>query len=65
MQLWEVSSLGIQKRPLLGWGFNRFGAAYPEVQYRKSLLIVIRLGDFDFDFQTKNGLLLEALQFHA
>ncbi len=57
VHLWELSSLGIQKRPLLGWGFNGFGAAYPEIQYRKSLVKVIRLGDFTFDFQAKNGLL--------
>jgi O-antigen ligase len=57
VHLWELSYQGIQKRPLLGWGFNGFGAAYPEIQYRKSLAKVIRLGDFTFDFQAKNGLL--------
>jgi O-antigen ligase len=58
VHLWEVSQHGINKRPLLGWGMDGFGAAYPEVQYRKKLVKVTRLGDFTFDYQNKNGQLM-------
>ncbi|MDF5725022.1 MAG: hypothetical protein PUP91_32135 [Rhizonema sp. PD37] len=58
--LWELSQRGISKRPLLGWGMDGFGAAYPEVQYRKTLAKVIRLSDFDFQYKHKNGQLQTA-----
>ena len=60
VHLWEVSKRGISKRPLLGWGMNGFGAAYPEVQYRKKLALIIRLGDFTFEYKHKNGQLQTA-----
>ena len=50
-ELWYLSKRGISKRPLLGWGFNGFGAAYPQAKYRKSIVKVIRLGNFSFDYE--------------
>jgi O-antigen ligase len=58
--LWEVATRGIQKHPLLGWGMDGFGAAYPEVQYRSRLANVVRLGDFTFDYKHKDGRILTA-----
>ncbi|KYC35779.1 O-antigen polymerase [Scytonema hofmannii PCC 7110] len=60
VHLWEVSQHGINKRPLLGWGMDGFGVAYPEVQYRKKLVKVTRLGDFTFEYQDKDGQLMTA-----
>ncbi len=60
VHLWEVSNRGILLRPLLGWGMDGFGTAYPEVQYRQKLVKVLRLGDFSFDYQDKNGKLQTA-----
>ncbi len=54
VHLWELSSIGINKRPLLGWGMNGFGAAYSEIRYRKKLAKVVRLGNFSFDYKDKN-----------
>ncbi|MBF2067281.1 MAG: hypothetical protein IGS39_23120 [Calothrix sp. C42_A2020_038] len=39
---------------------NRFGAAYPEVQYRRKLANVVRLGDFTFDYKHKDRRILTA-----
>jgi O-antigen ligase len=60
VDLWEVANRGIQKHPLLGWGMNGFGAAYPEVRYRKKLVKIIRLDDFTFKYQHKDGRILTA-----
>lgn len=60
VHLWEVANRGIQKHPLLGWGMNGFGAAYPEVQYRRTLAKLLRLGDFDFTYKHKDGRILTA-----
>ncbi len=34
---------------------NGFGAAYSEIGYRKKLAKVVRLGNFSFDYNDKNG----------
>lgn len=52
--LWQLSSRGINQRPLLGWGMNGFAIAYPHVlnsQWAK----IRRLDDFSFDFQRQYG----------
>ncbi|WP_226889191.1 O-antigen ligase family protein [Nostoc sp. MG11] len=53
--LWEMANYGISQRPLLGWGINGFGAAYPNVRHSRTIAKVTRLGDFSFDYQDKNG----------
>ncbi|MBW4688106.1 MAG: O-antigen ligase family protein [Komarekiella atlantica HA4396-MV6] len=53
--LWEMANYGISQRPLLGWGMNGFGAAYPNVRHSRTIAKVTRLGDFSFDYQDKNG----------
>jgi O-antigen ligase len=57
MYLWEISERGISKRPLLGWGMNGFGSAYPHVINSKSVkwVKITRLGDFTFDYQGFDG----------
>lgn len=47
--LWELASRGISKRPLLGWGFDGFGSAYPYVLNPEKTPKIVRLGDFSFD----------------
>ena len=54
VHLWEVSERGISKRPLLGWGMNGFGSAYPHIINSKWEKIT-RLGDFTFDYQRFDG----------
>ncbi|WP_223278225.1 O-antigen ligase family protein [Nostoc sp. 'Peltigera membranacea cyanobiont' 232] len=53
--LWEMANRGTSQRPLLGWGMNGFGAVYPYMRYGRTIAKVIRLGDFSFDYQDKNG----------
>ena len=53
--LWFQSISGIKKRPLLGWGFDGFGIAYPYILSPNWTPNVIRLGDFSFDYRGKNG----------
>lgn len=54
VRLWEVSNRGISKHPLLGWGMNGFGIAYPHVINSKWVKIT-RLGEFSFDYQRFDG----------
>lgn len=53
--LWKKAINGISMRPLLGWGMNGFGTAYPYVDFREPAEKVLHLGDFSFDYQNKNG----------
>ncbi|MBW4648357.1 MAG: O-antigen ligase family protein [Kastovskya adunca ATA6-11-RM4] len=53
--LWELSWRGISSRPLLGWGFDGFGTAYPYVLNPKRSLNVVSLGNFSFDYVGKDG----------
>lgn len=53
--LWELASLGISKRPLLGWGFDGFGTAYPYVLNPEQTPKIVRLGDFSIDYLGENG----------
>jgi O-antigen ligase len=53
--LWEIANRGISQRPLLGWGMNGFGPAYPYIRYGRTIAKVIRLDDFSFAYQDKNG----------
>lgn len=55
VHLWDVSSRGIQHRPLLGWGMNGFGTAYPHIRGRKFKPKVLSLGDFTFDYIDQKG----------
>ena len=52
--LWELSLRGITQRPLIGWGFNGFGIAYPYVITQNHTLDVIRLGNLSYDYRTKD-----------
>lgn len=54
VHLWGLSQLGISKRPLLGWGMNGFGTAYPHILNSKWVKIT-RLGEFTFDYQRSDG----------
>ena len=53
--LWEQAFRGINKRPLLGWGFDGFGIAYPYITNLEGTPTVIRLGHFSFDYLDGNG----------
>ncbi len=53
--LWELASRGISQHPLLGWGFDGFGIAYPYVLHPEKPLKVVRLGDFSLDYLEENG----------
>lgn len=54
VHLWELSQRGISKRPLLGWGMNGFGTAYPHVINSKWVKIT-RLREFTFDYKHFDG----------
>ncbi len=54
--LWERAIRGISMRPLLGWGMNGFGTVYPYIHHGEPVKEVIRLGDFSYDYENKNGL---------
>ncbi|MCL1469019.1 O-antigen ligase family protein [Argonema galeatum] len=53
--LWQLSKRGISQRPLLGWGFDGFGTAYPYVLSPEKTLKVVRLGDFSLDYINEKG----------
>ena len=53
--LWERAIRGISMRPLLGWGMNGFGTVYPYIHHGEPVDKVIRLGDFSYDYENKNG----------
>ncbi len=53
--LWQQSLCGISKRPLLGWGFDGFGIAYPYILNSEWTPKVVRLGNFSFDYQSGDG----------
>lgn len=53
--LWERAIRGISMRPLFGWGMNGFGTVYPYIHHGEPVDKVLRLGDFSFDYQNKNG----------
>lgn len=53
--LWELSKRGISQSPLLGWGFNGFGTAYPYILNPSKRLKVVRLGDFNIDYIDEQG----------
>ncbi|MBW4509413.1 MAG: O-antigen ligase family protein [Scytonematopsis contorta HA4267-MV1] len=55
VHLWEISSRGVQHRPLLGWGMNGFGTAYPHIRSSKFIPKVTRLDDFTFDYLDQEG----------
>lgn len=55
IHLWELASRGISKRPLLGWGFDGFGSAYPYVLNPEKTPKIVRLGDFSLDYLRENG----------
>lgn len=52
--LWDLSKRGISQRPLLGWGMNGFGSAYPHV-INSNWVKITRLGEFTYDYQHSNG----------
>lgn len=53
--LWQLSKRGISQHPLLGWGMNGFGSAYPYVLNPEKPLKVVRLGDFSLDYVNEKG----------
>ncbi|MFE1747795.1 O-antigen ligase family protein [Coleofasciculus sp. H7-2] len=53
--LWELASRGIRERPLLGWGMHGFGTAYPYVMNPNWTPKVVRLGNFSFDYFSRDG----------
>ncbi len=52
--LWQLSVQGISQRPLLGWGFDGFGIAYPFVRDPKFSPTIVGLGDNSFSYLGKN-----------
>ena len=56
--LWELSQRGIIQRPLLGWGFDGFGTAYPYIRDPNWMPEVVRLGDFSYNYINKDGQLV-------
>ncbi|MBE9145023.1 O-antigen ligase family protein [Planktothrix mougeotii] len=53
--MWQLSKHGISQRPLLGWGFDGFGIAYPYIVNSEKKLKVLHLGDFSFDVENEKG----------
>ena len=49
--LWELASKGISQKPILGWGFNGFGIAYPYAINPQEKSPIIKLDDFSFSYQ--------------
>ncbi|MEG4015324.1 MULTISPECIES: O-antigen ligase family protein [unclassified Microcoleus] len=48
--MWTLSARGIKKRPLLGWGFDGFGIAYPYIRNPQLTPIVVNLDDFTYNY---------------
>ncbi|VXD22750.1 conserved membrane hypothetical protein [Planktothrix serta PCC 8927] len=55
--LGQLSGAGIVQRPLLGWGMNGFGIAYPYIFNPKWKPRIVHLGDFSFDYVNKKGVI--------
>ncbi len=53
--MWTLSARGIKKRPLLGWGFDGFGIAYPYIRNPQVTPIVINLNEFTYDYINIKG----------
>ncbi|MBE9161641.1 O-antigen ligase [Tychonema sp. LEGE 06208] len=53
--MWTLSARGIKKRPLLGWGFDGFGIAYPYIRNPQLTPIVINLNEFTYDYINIKG----------
>ncbi|MFB2918238.1 MULTISPECIES: O-antigen ligase family protein [Aerosakkonema] len=53
--LWQLSASGIFRRPILGWGMNGFGIAYPYVVNPNWTPRIVHLGEFSFDYVNKEG----------
>jgi O-antigen ligase len=53
--LWSQSWRGIVRRPLLGWGSDGFGVAYPYIVDRHYTPQVLRLGHLSYDYVSKDG----------
>jgi len=53
--LWQLSGLGIVQRPLLGWGFDGFGIAYPYIYNQQWTPRIVQLNEFSFDYVNKEG----------
>jgi len=51
----QLSVRGIKKRPLLGWGFDGYGIAYPYIFNPKKVPIVVNLGQFSYDYINLKG----------
>jgi hypothetical protein len=54
-ELWKIAFVEIQQKPLLGWGFDGFGVAYPhgrqQLYYPKMRVV----NQNDFGFELSNG----------
>lgn len=53
--LWKISVRGIIQRPIMGWGMDGFGTAYPYIREPNSMPKIIRFGDFSYDYFDRNG----------
>ncbi len=53
--MWTLSARGIKKRPLLGWGFDGFGIAYPYIRNPQVTPIVVNLNEFTYDYINIKG----------
>ena len=46
IHLWELASKGISQKPILGWGFDGFGIAYPRTINPQGQAQIIKMDDF-------------------
>lgn len=53
--MWTLSARGIKKRPLLGWGFDGLGIAYPYIKNPQLTPIVVNLDEFTYDYINRKG----------
>ncbi len=53
--LWELSTRGISKQPVLGWGFDGFGVAYPYIRDRHWTPTAVIVSDFDAQYLDAKG----------
>ncbi|MDY6782422.1 MAG: O-antigen ligase family protein [Cyanobacteriota bacterium] len=55
VEMGEIALRGIQQRPILGWGFNGFGLAYPYVRYRNWTPDILKIDSHGFVHRRPTG----------
>jgi len=55
VELWKIAAVQIRERPLLGWGFDGFGVAYPHGRQKLYYPDLKVVSQSDYGFEFSNG----------